>query len=89
MGMINLGCADWGGPAHLLVSSDTGTLREWDELGGVDGLPLVPELLSRELWVAFDVLYNLNESRVRSHGRYLRMLRVFLEALGCSIQVLL
>lgn len=46
----------WAVRAHLLVSSDTGSLCEWDELGGVDGLPLVPELFSRELWVSLDVL---------------------------------
>lgn len=72
---------------HLLVSSDTGTFCEWDELGGVDGLPLVPELLSRELWVSFDVLYDLNESRVRSHVRYMRMVEVSLEALDALFGV--
>lgn len=46
----------WAVRAHLLVSSDTGPFCEWDELGGVDGLPLVPELFSRELWVSLDVL---------------------------------
>lgn len=81
-GCDNLGCLDLRAVrAHLLVSSDTGTLCEWDELGGVDGLPLVPELLPRELWVSLDVLYDLNESRVWSHVRYTRMVQVFLEAL--------
>lgn len=56
MDMITSAVWIWAVGAHLLVSSDTGTLCEWDELGGVDGLPLVPELLSRELWVSFDVL---------------------------------
>lgn len=67
----------WAVRTHLLVSSDTGPLCEWDELRGMDGLPLIPELLSRELWVSFDVLYNLNESRVRSHIGYMRMVQVF------------
>lgn len=80
-GFDKLGYLGWAVRAHLLVSSDTGTLCKWYELWGVYGLPLVPELLSSELWASFDVLYDLNESRVRSHVGYVRMVQVFLEAL--------
>lgn len=53
---IYLGYSNLVVSTYLLVSSDAGALCEWDKLGSVDGLPLVPELFSRELWVALDVL---------------------------------
>lgn len=74
-----------GKSSHLLVSSDTGTLCKWDELWGVDCLPLVPELFSRELRVSLDILEDLNESGVWSHGRY----RIVLQAPDALLGIIL